>query len=266
MSLALPGVEAAGMSVESLDQARERLRRYVEAAGGFSGWTVNVRAKVLGADPPWDYMDRAVELVSSANSILDLGTGGGERFGELLRGYEGRAVATEEWAVNAPIAAGHLSPHGAEVVRCSSLALPFADSSFDLVLARHEELDPAEVARVLFPHGTALTQQVWNIHHELARFIPRRTDFGDHFRRFQEGFHAAGLDVLDAREHFAAVAYESLGEYVYMLCIAPWEVPDFDPLGRDLEALLDLERELTTTDGLVLTEGSYIIEARRPGQ
>lgn len=136
------------MSVGSWDQARERLRPYVEAARGFSGWMVNVRAKVLGGDSPWDYMDRARGLVSSASAVLDLGTGGGERFGELLREYEGRAVATEEWAVNAPIAASHLCPLGAEVVRCSSLALPFADSSFDLVLARHEALDPAEVARV----------------------------------------------------------------------------------------------------------------------
>ncbi len=49
-----------------------------------------------------------------------------------------------------------------------------------------------------------------------------------------------------------------------MLCIAPWEVPDFDPLGADLAALLELERELTTPDGLVLTDGRYIIEARKP--
>lgn len=35
---------------------------------------------------------------------------------------------------------------------------------------------------------------------------------------------------------------------------------------EEMEALLALERGLTTTDGLVLTEGSYIIEARRPGQ
>jgi hypothetical protein len=49
-----------------------------------------------------------------------------------------------------------------------------------------------------------------------------------------------------------------------MLCIAPWEVPDFDPLGGDLEALLALEQELTTADGLVLTDGSFIIEAMKP--
>jgi hypothetical protein len=36
-------------------------------------------------------------------------------------------------------------------------------------------------------------------------------------------------------------------------------------LGSDLEALLALERELTTPDGLVLTDGSFIIEARKPG-
>jgi hypothetical protein len=60
-------------------------------------------------------------------------------------------------------------------------------------------------------------------------------------------------------------AYDNLGDFVFMATVAVWEVPDFDPLGGDLEALLALERELTTPAGLVLSDGGYIIEARRPG-
>jgi hypothetical protein len=209
-------------------------------------------------------MERARQLMASAASVLDLGTGGGERFGEMLRGFRGRAVATEEWAVNAPLAAGRLRPSGADVLWCSALSLPLVNESFELVLDRHEALEPAEVARVLAPGGTVLTQQVWNYANELARFFPRRTDFGDHFHRYQEGFGAAGLEVADARTHAWRDAYESLGDLVYMLSIAPWEVPDFDPLGEDLEALLDLERQLSTPDGIVMSSGSYIIEARKP--
>ena len=78
------------------------------------------------------------------------------------------------------------------------------------------------------------------------------------------GFSAASLRLLTVQAHEVLAAYEGLGGFVYMLCIAPWEVPDFDPLGADLAALLELERELTTPDGLVLTDGRYIIEARKP--
>jgi SAM-dependent methyltransferase len=209
-------------------------------------------------------MERARQLLASVASVLDLGTGGGERLAEILRGFRGRAVAIEEWAVNAPLAAGRLRALGADVLWCSALRLPLVNESFELVLDRHEALEPAEVARVLAPGGLVLTQQVWNYASELRRFFPRRTDFGDHFHQYQQGFHVAGLEVVDARTHAWRDAYASLGDIVYMLCIAPWEVPDFDPLGADLESLLDLERELSTPNGIVMSSGAYIIEARKP--
>ncbi|MFN0094393.1 MAG: class I SAM-dependent methyltransferase [Dehalococcoidia bacterium] len=218
----------------------------------------------LGPPAPWDYIERAAALMPNASTCLDMGTGGGERFAGLCDGYRGRAFATEEWRVNAPIAAGRLGALGIDVVRCSSLRLPFADASFDLVLNRHEALDPAEVARVLRPGGHVLTQQVWWRDNELSRYFPRRTDHGDHFRHYGEGFASAGLEIIDAREHQGPVAYADIGEYVFLLCIAPWEVPDFDPLGADLPALLAMENDLLTGDGLVLTEGRYIIEAHKP--
>jgi SAM-dependent methyltransferase len=247
-----------------LEVARERLRPFVEKAHGFSGWMAETKVRRLGAPPPWDYMARARELAAKARSVLDLGTGGGERFAEVIAGLDCRRVATEEWVVNAPVAARRLAPLGAGVVRCRSPDLPFRDATFDLVLDRHEELEPGEVARVLAPGGTVLTQQVWGQMKELSRFIPRRSDFGDHFNGYQHGFRDAGLEVVDARTHAWTDAFESLGEVVYVLCIAPWEVPDFDPLGADLEALLALERELSTADGVLMSGGSYVIEAQKP--
>lgn len=252
------------MTTGALQQARERLRPYVERAAGFTGWSAYVHSRPLGTPRPWDYMQRARTLIQHATSVLDLGTGGGERFGELLAGYHGRAVATEEWQVNAPIAAAHLRPLGSALVSCQSVHPPFADRSFDLVLDRHEELEPAEVARILRPGGRLLTQQVWRHWEELDRFFPRAADFGDHFRDYQTGLAGSGMRIVDAREHVTAAAYDNLGDFVYMLCIAPWTIPDFDPLGHDLEALLELERELTTPDGLVLSDGAYILEAVKP--
>ena len=252
------------MAGETLDQARERLRPYVERAAGFSGWIALPETKLLSPPIPWDYMDSARRLLVDAASVLDLGTGGGERFAELCRGYAGLAVATEEWEVNAPVAATHLRPFGVDVVRCQSVCLPFADQSFDLVLDRHEDLDPAEVARVLTRGGTVLTQQVDNDNWpELSSFLPRRTDWGDHFTRYQDGFVAAGL-VERAERHESRVAFAGLGDFVYLLCVASWEVPAFDPLGGDLAALLEMEQALTTVDGLVLSEAHYLVEARKP--
>lgn len=240
-----------------------RLQPYVERASTFTGWTAYVYSRRLGPDRPWDYIGRAKQPLASAHSVVDLGTGGGERFSELLVGYIGRAVAPEEWHINGPVSAARLRPLGVDVVRYQEGILPFAGESFDLVLDRHESLFPAEVARVLRPGGAVLTQQVWNHWKELSRFFPRASDFGDHFNGYQDGFRAAGMEVLDARVNEVPAAYENLGDFVFMLCIAPWEIPHFDPLGADLEALLRLERELTIEDGLVLSDGSYIIETRK---
>ncbi len=247
---------------EYLDEARQRLRPYVDKAQGFSGWMPDVRQTRLGPPPPWNYMERARQLMQAAGVVLDIGTGGGERFGELCASYNGRAVATESWNVNAQIAAQRLRSVGTDVIYCSSLVLPLADGTFDLVLNRHEEMEPEEVARALRPGGRVLTQQVWSPHNELVEFIPRRTDWGDHFHGYQGGFMKNGLHIVDAREHETRVAYENLGEYVYLLCIASWEVPAFDPLGTDLMALLEMEQALTDAAGrLVVHEGHYIIEA-----
>ena len=108
-----------------------------------------------------------------------MGTGGGECFSEICRGHDGLAVATEEWPPNVPVASARLSAIGAPVVHASSLHLPFGAASFDLVLDRHEELYPAEVARILAPGGRFLTQQVGSDNwRELWDYFPRITDFG----------------------------------------------------------------------------------------
>ncbi len=240
------------------------MRPHVERAQRLQGWILEVEPVPLGPPPPWDYAARARELVRGATALLDLGTGGGERLSEISRGYHGLAVATEEWDANAPVAAARLAAIGTHVVRASALALPFAAGAFDLVLDRHEALEPAEIGRVLRPGGTLLTQQViseyWS---ELRRFFPRMTDFGPHYQRYQTDLRAAGLIIRRAAWHSLPVAYRDLGEIVYLLTAAPWTVPDFD-LERDLEALLDMEKELRQPDGIVLTEGYYLIEALKP--
>jgi SAM-dependent methyltransferase len=177
-----------------------------------------------------------------------------------LKGYCRFAIATEAWHVNAPIAAKRLAGI-AHVVRASSLELPFAPETFDLLLDRHEELEPNEIGRVLRPGGILLTQQVIpEVWCELRAFFPRMTDFGPHFERYQTGLQAAGLVIRRAERYAAPEAFRELGELVYMLTIAPWTISDFD-LERDLDALLAVEELLSRPEGIVLTAGHYLIEA-----
>ena len=118
------------------------LRPYAERARRKQGWSFDVNMVNLGPPAPWDYDERALSLLSGARVVVDMGTGGGERFSRLCDGYRGTAVATEGWPPNVPVAAARLAPMGVQVVHASGLRLPLADGSIDLVLNRHEELDP----------------------------------------------------------------------------------------------------------------------------
>lgn len=245
-------------------EALDRLRPYVDRARGFSGWDfLGLRTRRLEPGPSWDYQALVREHAQGCRSALDMGTGGGELLSKLRDWLPARVVATEEWAVNAPVAHERLTPLGIDVISCRSRQLPFLNAAFDLVLNRHEELEPYEVARVLRPGGRIVTQQVgredWR---ELREHIPRMVDFGDLRLEYARGFAAAGLDVATSLQHNHKVAYQTLGEFVFMLTLTPWVVPEFD-LERDLEALLALEADCATEDGLVLTESRFLIVAEK---
>ena len=249
----------------SVEARLAELRPYVEKAKRMKGWSIDMQRVNLGPETPWSYNERARELLSGARVVLDMGTGGGERFSRICGGFDGRAVATEAWPPNVPVAAARLTPLGISVLHTHGLCLPLADDCIDLVVNRHEELDPADVARVLAPGGRMLTQQIGrNYWQELTTVFPGSTPGSeDLFQTYRDGFREAGLGLIDAREHDQKVAYDSLGDIVYMLTISPWEVPDFD-LERDIDALLALESDCRRDEGVVLTHSNFIIEAEKP--
>jgi SAM-dependent methyltransferase len=175
-----------------------------------------------------------------------------------------RALATEEWGRNAPVAAQRLADLGVGVVRAPSTALPLRAASFDLVLARHEAIRPAEVARVLAPGGRFLTQQCthddWC---ELRRFFPAMAHFADHAVEYRREFRAAGLELEAWREHRGTVRFRELGPLVYWPAASPWLLPHFD-LDADAESIRALEGEIDREGGVTLREGRYLLQVRRP--
>lgn len=233
-----------------------------------TGWDLRfIDAQPLGLPISWDYEALAREALQRSRSAVDLGTGGGE---VLLRIADGipfeRLLATEQWEPNARLAHGRLAPRGIPLVWCESEStrMPFREGSFDLVLDRHEALDPQEVHRILAPGGTVLTQQCtpdcWP---ELHRYFDRTARFPDHYHGYAEAFRQLGYAV-EAERHDFETRFASLSELVQMLIVAPWYVPELD-VQKDLEALRALESELTRPDGgIVLRDGRYLLRAVKP--
>src|SRR5215470_10228923 len=145
-------------------------------AAPFSGWDFSwlEGRRVEGGEDDWDYEEQARKLIQRAASLVDLGTGGGERLSRLGP-FPPLAVATEAYGPNVSIARLRLQPLGVTVVQThpgihdtrgpqpdgsfSQRRLSFPDAHFELVLAHSSAFCPAEVFRVLRPGGILLSSQ-----------------------------------------------------------------------------------------------------------
>src|SRR5215470_4523817 len=87
-------------------------------AAPFSGWDFSwlEGRRVEEGEDDWDYEERARRLIQRAASLIDLGTGGGERLSRL-GSFPALAVATEAYGPNVPIARLRLQPLGVTVVQ-----------------------------------------------------------------------------------------------------------------------------------------------------
>jgi SAM-dependent methyltransferase len=248
----------------SREETIAHLRPWIAKARRFSGWDFSdIRTRMLDPGPPWDYVKVVRDVGVASAAVLDMGTGGGELLALLRRSLPSTVVATEEWSVNVPVAARRLVPLRVEVVRAKSRHLPFARASFDLVINRHEELEPREVDRILRPGGLFVTQQVG--HHdwkELPQYFHRMSAIEDLRSEYANAFRDLGYDVEEDERDYR-VAYPSLGEFVFMLTVTPWTIPDFD-VERDLDALRAFEADHATRDGVVVTECRFLLLGRKP--
>lgn len=235
----------------------------------FTGWDFSyLDGRMLEEQPGWSYSARAAELMRGSSSVLDLDTGGGERFLRLREHWPARVVATEHYPPNFKLATERLSPFSAKVidVQLSDFGLmPFAEAEFDLVLNRHGAFNPDEVARILSAGGTFLTQQVhglWAV--DLLAAFDARPQWPDATpAKYLPRLKAAGLEIIDQQDWSGKLTFTEVGAIVYYLKAVPWLVPGFS-VESHLRHLLNLQSQWENKGSLTFTARKYIIEARKP--
>ncbi|MCP2167027.1 class I SAM-dependent methyltransferase [Goodfellowiella coeruleoviolacea] len=199
----------------------------------FEGWDFGVfqgRFTAREDALPWDYRRLVTERLSGVDSLLDLGTGGGELLSSLAP-LPARTAATEGFAPNVPIARRRLTPLGIAVAEVGDDdLLPFPDHSFDLITSRHESYDPAEIRRVLAPGGVFLTQQVGG--RDLAEVnqalgAPPHAYLDWDLAAAAAQLADAGFEVTWRAEAHVPAEFHDVGALVLFLRITPWQVPDF---------------------------------------
>ena len=164
--------------------------------------------------------------------LLDLDTGGGEFLLSLGHSHA-LTAATEAYPPNVALCRETLSPLGIDFREANAAGpLPFADESFDLVINRHGDYSPAEIARVLKTGGIFVTQQVGaendrELVEQLLPTPPAPPFPRQYLRIAREDCRASGLTVLEGQEAFRPIRFYDVGALVWFAHIIEWEFPGF---------------------------------------
>lgn len=234
----------------------------------FTGWDFSyLDGRMMEEQAPWSYTSRAAELMRQASSVVDMGTGGGERLLKLHEFWPSRVVATEDYPPNFRLATERLSPFGVRVVDVQLTdvdPMPFLNGEFELVLNRHSGLNAREVARILAPGGTFLTQQIHGLWaDDLMAVFDAKPQWPDSTPdKYVPQLKAAGLTVVNTQEWSGRLSFTDVGAIVYYLKAVPWLVPGFS-VETHSEYLINLQHRLESVEGLSFTTRKYLIEAHK---
>ena len=256
-----------GGTILNIENPAEFERLVSEAAAQpFSGWDFSwIADRWRAGRTSWDYGKRVREAISEADSLLDMGTGGGENLASMAP-LSADAYATEAYLPNVPVARATLEPLGVRVVAVDDPhALPFGDGRFDLVINRHEEFIASEVARILKPGGLFITQQVGEKNdRELNEWLGGKAEEFDFTLEWARSeLTQAGLEVVAHREAFSETALYDIGAIVYYLRAVPWQVVGFTVEGyRD--QLAAIHNHIQRHGSFVVTSQRCYLEARKP--
>src|SRR5271170_222361 len=121
------------------------------------GWDFS-RMNVLRQPVPWNYHDLAVRYLRLNDSVLDIGTGGGETFSQLATSFgQGLGIDTDAQMIQLAVAN---STSGNVRFRVGSARLEAIAETFDVILDRQAPFDLDAIAAHLKPAGYFVTQQV----------------------------------------------------------------------------------------------------------
>ena len=142
--------------------------------------------------------------------------------------------------------------------------MPFAAGEFDLVLNRHAGFNANEVARILAPGGTFLTQQVHGLWaYDLLAVFDAKPQWPESTpEKVVPQLQAAGLTIVDVQEWSGHISFSDVGAIVYYLKAVPWLVPYFS-VATHIQQLLTLQHRLESGECLAFVAKKYLIEAHK---
>jgi SAM-dependent methyltransferase len=238
------------------------------AAEPVEGWDFSwFDGRATEERPAWGYAALMADRMGRARAALDIQTGGGEVLASIPKPPPVLA-ATESWPPNVALARERLAPLGGTVSQADDEdPLPFPDETFDLVVSRHPVIAVwPEIARVLAPGGTYLSQQVGaGSNRELTDFMmgPQPVSQDRSPAVAVADAEAAGLNVIRLDAQALRVQFFDVGAVVYFLRKVLWTVPGFT-VEDHRDRLAAMHAEIQRDGAFTCHSQRFLIEARKP--
>ena len=236
-------------------------------AQDFSGWDFSwLHGRWHEGAPSWNYRELVQLQLLHADSLLDMGTGGGE-FLASLSGLPAMVYATESYSPNIRIAQARLEPLGIEVLPLEhDQELPLPDRSVQLVINRHESYWVPELFRILEPGGIFLTQQVGALDCvQINEFLAAAPDANIGvwtLKNETEQLEQAGFQIQRAEEAFLDSIFDDIGAVVFFLKIIEWQIPDFS-IEKYYDRLLMMHQQIIDQGPFRAKAHRFLIKAQK---
>jgi SAM-dependent methyltransferase len=240
------------------------LRAISARVGQRQGWDFS-RMNTSHPATPWEYVSVVRGLLRATDTVIDIGTGGGERLLELssdacqLLGVDpdpemitrARGLAADEGATSVHFETGT----GADILE-----------QFDVVLDRHAPFEAEVIHRLLCPGGRCVTQQVGE--HNMSNVreaFQLEANAGAPIS--PEMFIHAGFIIERFDEYDVDYVIRDMDSLVFWLQALDGAHSDFGGFDseRDADAINRFLSTSLTDEGVVTNEHRYLLVANKPG-
>jgi SAM-dependent methyltransferase len=199
----------------------------------FSGWDFSyIKSRFVDAPLTWSYSSKILPFIRKSESLLDMGTGGGELLATLAP-LPKHTCATEGYEPNVSVAKNKLEPLSVKISYLKDAnKLPFKNEEFELIINRHEYYNPNEVYRSLKHDGIFITQQVGDKNNSKLRLLLTGSQASQNegewnLKYATNELKTAGFEVLEGNKDITLTRIFDVGAIAYYLKAIPFDFPDF---------------------------------------
>lgn len=252
-----------------MNSAKEKFERFItDSQEEFSGWDFSYLSdsgRMQEFPLTWNYYNQIRDYCQQANSLLDMGTGGGE-FLSSLSFLPEDTCATEGYEPNIKLAKEQLEPLGIEVYPVEKdKELPFKEARFEVIINRHESYSVREIARILTEGGYFITQQVGGLNDRELNLLLGADEhqFVDwDLNQARQELINYDFELIKLKEDEVKTRFYDIGAIIYYLQAVPWQIPNFK-VENYREQLFSLHRFIEKQGYFDVTCHRFFIAAKK---